>query len=91
MLLEYPSVATVVQTPQLWKLVSQMQRAKCVFWYHEPVSVVPVQRRCMEVSKELPTKMSICKWYKLFSEDGYVCVRKSLSKRQVADTKVNEV
>jgi hypothetical protein len=48
-----------------------------------------MQRRCMEVSLEWPTKLSICKWYKLFSEAGCVCVRKS-SGKQVTDTEVNE-
>ena len=43
----------------------------------------------MEVSRELPTELSICKRYKLFSEVGYVCIRKSSSK-QVTDTEVNE-
>jgi hypothetical protein len=65
MLHEYPNVATVVPTLQVWKIVSQVQKAKCVFWYHKPVSVVTVQRRCMEVRKDPPTKISIRRWYKL--------------------------
>lgn len=57
--------------------------------YQDPLSVVTMQRRCMEVSRELPPKLFICKWYKLFSEAGYVCIRKS-SSRQVTDTEANE-
>jgi hypothetical protein len=66
-----------------------MQEAWWVLEYQDPLSVVTMQRRCMEVSRELPTKLSICKWYKLFSEAGYVCIRKSSSK-QVIDTEANE-
>jgi hypothetical protein len=51
--------------------------------------VVIVERRfCMMFGRELPTKMSFYKWYKLFDQTGYICKEKSPRRRPVTEAQV---
>jgi hypothetical protein len=57
----------------VFKMVSQGVKAKCLMWLHESRHVVTVQRRlCPVGGKHLPTKVLICKGYKLFDQTGYI-------------------
>jgi hypothetical protein len=57
------------------KMVSQVEKAKCVLWFHEAKCVITVQRRFQTAfGKEPPSENSIHNWYKLFEETS--CIRK---------------
>lgn len=71
--------------PQAWEMEGQVQKATRVLWFHESKFVVTVQRRFLtKFWKEVLKNISIYKWYKLFSEVGFICKRKT-------QAKVNEV
>jgi hypothetical protein len=62
---------------------TDVEKVKCVLQLEQNHSATMIQQWFhTNYSKEAPTRKSICKWYKSFSETGHICARNNNSGSQ---------
>jgi hypothetical protein len=60
--LSFKASPPVALTPQLRRIVPQVQEANCVIWYFKLKCVVTVQRFCVSFGREAPMHVFIYKY-----------------------------
>jgi hypothetical protein len=73
------------------KMVTYVEKAKCVIWFIETHSATTVQHLYRNVYRKVPPRISIYAWRKQFEETGCLCKGKRPRRSRIADDNVEVV